>query len=111
MQIGTVRAGDRDVPVQIGTYADGKFCVMLGTYYDRYGMLSINTDDELGATEFVINHDMREPVLGRVLDMGTFEDTGKRVDYGYVKGQAVWQLTIEHAEAWAKARPEDKEWI
>jgi|10_taG_2_1085330.scaffolds.fasta_scaffold41701_6 hypothetical protein len=59
-----------------------------------YATLSINTDEELGDGEFVVNHDVsrNNSLMDSLLSCGAFEDTGRRVSYGYVTGQPVWRL-------------------
>lgn len=44
---------------------------------------------ELGEREFVASHDLDPEVLADLLDSGLFADTGRRVDYGFVKDRPV----------------------
>jgi len=55
---------------------------------------SINVTDAFGIEddEFVLNHDVQGGVKDDLIACGLFEDTGKRVSYGYVKSQPVWRL-------------------
>lgn len=54
---------------------------------------SINvTDVFIKDGEFVLSHAVQESVERDLLASGMFEDTGKRVNYGYVKNQPVWRL-------------------
>jgi hypothetical protein len=56
-------------------------------------MLSINVKEiDLETGEFILNHDLN--CQGQFLSemLAFFEDTGKRVNYGFVRGQSVWRM-------------------
>jgi hypothetical protein len=94
--------------IYLAWYFNGRPAIFLATNRDglRLANLSINVESvELDAGEFVINHDVDDGLLKAVLippsDLAaltfTMEDTGRRVDFGYVRDAKVWRL-IDYAE-------------
>jgi len=73
---------------------NGSLAVVLMCDDGPYATLSINACDELDTDEFVVNHDVSriKPLMESLLVCGLFEDTGRRVNYGFVTGQPVWRL-------------------
>ena len=86
-----------NVKVDLRFYGNGNLAVLLvsrdGT--ETIAKLSVNVD-KLPPYEFVLNHDLTAllspTALERLRVDGRFEDTGKRVDYGFVKAQPIWRL-------------------
>ncbi len=74
-------------------YRNGRVAVMVKDHGREYGMLSINVEEiELESGEFILNHDLNHnsQFLSEMLTF--FEDTGKRVGYGFVRSQPVWRM-------------------
>lgn len=77
-------------------------------------ILSVNVPDRavLEFGEFILNHNCEKELLVAVMkpmsDLASlaplFEDTGRRVSYGYVKDQPVWRLIDyeNRIERWRK---------
>jgi hypothetical protein len=61
-----------------------------GAYWEVCGRLSISTDHRMQPGEFMLNHDCN--TLMPLVPPGMFEDTGRRVSYGYVMGQPVYRV-------------------
>lgn len=108
--IGTIDFQDGPVTIKVGTYFgphqgtwQGRVAVVLEWADGVLAKLSINTEHEMEPGEFVVNHDVPPLLAQQLLDrseeselkrltLGLFEDTGKRVSYGFVKDQPVWRL-------------------
>jgi hypothetical protein len=82
----------RRLAVQVNTSEDSPFA----TSGSRFATLSINVPSvELKRDEFVLNHDLNSEIFAdfrREMLEQYFEDTGKRVSYGFVIDQPVWRL-------------------
>ena len=85
---------DERILVHKTKYRDGKLAITSTTVYgEPFGTLSVNTPHELEEDEFVVNHDTTQIGWDKYyMQTGVFEDTGKRVDYGWVSNQPVWRL-------------------
>lgn len=60
---------------------------------EPWGVLSTNTYHQLEPGEFVVSwHNHETADLEDILASKLFVDTGKRVDFGHVKGAPVWRL-------------------
>lgn len=103
---GKIKMGAETLFVELAEYRHGGgVCVTMTS--DRsgpFGVLSVNLDghpDVLGLDlqedEFVLNHDYlgdwAKPYLDTFLRSGLFEDTGKRVSYGFCTDVPVWRLS------------------
>lgn len=101
----TVRLWGRELHLQVvvARYQNGKIAVtLLEGNSIPYAKLSENTGHEILPDEFVLHHDVSDPfdqvLLERPYDpdlariSGLFEDTGKRVNYGYCINRPIWRL-------------------
>jgi hypothetical protein len=93
------------VPVEfdiyLGQYANGNVAVLLTQSLSGppLATMSINVRP-LTPGEFVLHHDMNARLLEEVMvprsELASlvvlFEDTGRTVDYGHVRGQPVWRV-------------------
>ena len=82
--------------IEYNRYIDNnRLCVSV--YTDGgipYAHLSINVPNiPLKEGEFILNHSLNDCWFGDFLDamLAIFEDTGKRVHYGFVCDQPVWR--------------------
>lgn len=92
--------------VHVSRYMTGNLAVILLQDGAAYAYLSVNVGglvDRLSPDEFVLHHDIEAELAKELLSdegksdleklaLGLFEDTGKRVSYGYVTDQPVWRL-------------------
>lgn len=78
-------------------YGNGRVAIKAESdQFGPWGTVSINVEDvALEDNEFVLNHDSMDDSIESYLATGLFEDTGKRVNYGFVEGQPVWKLTAK----------------
>lgn len=67
---------------------------------ERHAVFSVNAHsgevdngEVIYPNEFVVNHDVSSKFLEVMMNSGLFEDTMKRVNYGYVTGAVVLRLT------------------
>lgn len=58
---------------------------------EHFADISINLGAPLLEDEFVVNHDVQQ-FEDELLATDLFEDTGKRVNYGYVRLRPIWRL-------------------
>ncbi|MFA6233731.1 MAG: hypothetical protein WC824_05995 [Bacteroidota bacterium] len=58
---------------------------------EPFGDISINLSNKMEPGEFVVNHDM-EIYENDLVKTGLFQDTGKRVNYGFVSQRPIWRL-------------------
>lgn len=77
--------------------SNSRVCVHVFEEGMPYANLSTNVEDVvLEDNEFVLNHDLISPLfhqfIGEMLTSGHFEDTGKRVNYGYCRNVPVWRV-------------------
>ena len=76
------------------TYRNGRLAVQLWSN-GPYATLSVNVpeiDISIDKQEFIVNHDVRDELWKAGVEQGIFEDTGRRVDYGWVRGRPVLRL-------------------
>lgn len=69
-----------------------KVAVSVFSSTGQLGRVSIHTEHLLDPGEFVVSHDMPLEILFQLRESMHFEDTGKRVNYGYIQDQPVWKL-------------------
>jgi len=85
--------------LRVTTYPTGGTCVHLEDEEGPYTTLSINipgTSERLERGEFVLNHDLNEhQVVADMVKKGLIEKTTKTADYGFVRAQPVYKLTLE----------------
>jgi len=91
---------EREVRIFSGQYGNG--CTAVYARDDEgipEATISINVETaELDPGEFVVNHDIPRDQLDSWMASGVFRDTGRTVDYGFVRGQPVWELLKEDDE-------------
>jgi hypothetical protein len=95
MKIGTVEVAGETLTVYKMEYqSNDRVTILLYDAEDEpYATVSVNlVDQPMGEGEFAIHHDIRSVVAEDLLAGGLFEDTGRKVSYGFVQGQPVWRL-------------------
>ena len=61
---------------------------------EPFGDISVNLSNKMEPGEFVVNHDMERHEKD-LLATGLFEETGKRVDYGFIRQRPIWRIKKE----------------
>ena len=103
MQQPKFEAMDTTLRVEIGRYRDnGNMAVSLieeDGFNSPFGSLSVNIDLPLAEGEFFAKTWSENDELAQAaLASGVFEDTGRRVPYGFVEAQ-VWRLMDQRRPA------------
>lgn len=93
-KIGSLVFGGERFDILLGRYGNHRVAVFLA---DHLGVMtthvSVNViDEDLDEDEFVLDYGVKSDLERVLLHTGLFEDTGRRVDYGYIKDQPVWRL-------------------
>jgi len=90
--------------VHVSRYTTGNLAVLLVQDGLPYAHLSVNVVSvQFAPDEFVLHHNVGSELAKELLSdegksdleklaLGLFEDTGKRVSYGYVTDQPAWRL-------------------
>ena len=86
--------GEGDLDYSLGHYSNGRVAVKADSHiYGPWGTISTNVIEvALEENEFVLNHDSQPDSIAAYMSTGLFEDTGKKVHYGFVRDQPVWRL-------------------
>jgi len=62
-------------------------------YQEPFATISVNLGNAIEENEFVVSHNVQH-FDADLLATGFFEDTGKRVDYGFVRQRPIWRLKV-----------------
>jgi len=94
MSIKKLTFQDETHYIDVLNYATGNIAVRsVSEYEGPYATISINVVEiPLEEGEFILNHDIRPAYQEALMTSGLFEDTGKKVSYGFIQGQPVWRL-------------------
>ncbi len=93
--IGVISNGGQALDVNVSCYQSNpdKVAVVLRESNGQpYAHCSVNTEDEMGHGEFVVHHDIDDKLLKALKYSLLFRDTGRTVDYGFVKGRPVLEV-------------------
>jgi len=96
IKIGSGVLGGIPVGFYRGKYAVKPFNLAITTECEdghpkHFADISINLGVHLPEDEFVVNHDVQQ-FEDELMATDLFEDTGKRVNYGYVRQRPIWRL-------------------
>ena len=95
VKIGTAEVAGEILTIYRTEYeSNGSLGILL---YDAkeepYAVVSVNLVDQfMEENEFAVHHDIQSIVAEDLLKCGLFEDTGRRVSYGFVESRPVWRL-------------------
>lgn len=96
MVLGQMRWFEDDVEVSVipKGYPNRRLAVVAHTLDGvPYGMVSINVPEiRLAKDEFILGHSDDRHLPVRVLSLPGIEDTGRWVDYGFIKGAPVFRV-------------------
>jgi hypothetical protein len=85
--------GNYQVTLHCGQYANGRLAIQANCDDGPYGKLTVNLpDDPIGPREiFVRTTEENEYLAKAAMKTGLFEDTGKKVQSGFIE-VSVWKL-------------------